>query len=52
MKNPKKIILKNGLRILLVPQPENLAATVLILVRAGSEYEAKRRTASRIFWNI
>jgi predicted Zn-dependent peptidase len=43
IKNPKKIILKNGLRILLVPQPENLAATVLILVRAGSEYEVKRQ---------
>ncbi len=39
----KKVILKNGLRILLVPQPENLAATVLILVRAGSEYETKPR---------
>jgi predicted Zn-dependent peptidase len=37
----KKITLKNGLRILLVPQPTNLAATVLILVRAGSEYEKK-----------
>jgi predicted Zn-dependent peptidase len=43
IKNPKKIILKNGLRILLVPQPENLAATVLILVRAGSEYEMKHQ---------
>jgi predicted Zn-dependent peptidase len=43
IKNPKKIVLKNGLRILLVPQPENLAATVLILVRAGSEYEVKRQ---------
>jgi predicted Zn-dependent peptidase len=43
IKNPKKITLKNGLRILLVPQPENLAATVLILVRAGSEYETKRQ---------
>ena len=43
IKNPQKIILKNGLRILLVPQPENLAATVLILVRAGSEYEVKRQ---------
>ncbi|HVM77201.1 MAG TPA: pitrilysin family protein [Candidatus Paceibacterota bacterium] len=42
MKPPKKIVLKNGLRILLVPQPENLAATVFILVEAGSEYEAKR----------
>ena len=43
IKNPKKITLKNGLRILLVPQPENLAATVLILVRAGSEYETKHQ---------
>jgi predicted Zn-dependent peptidase len=42
MKNFKKITLKNGLRILLVPQPENLAATVLILVEAGSEYETKK----------
>ena len=39
----KKITLKNGLRILLVPQPTNLAATVLILVRAGSEYEKKQQ---------
>lgn len=39
----KKITLTNGLRILLVPQPANLAATVLILVRAGSEYEKKRQ---------
>lgn len=42
MKDAKKVILKNGLRIVFVPQPSNLAATVLILVRAGSEYEAKR----------
>jgi len=42
MKKPKKITLANGLRILLVPQPENMAATVLILVEAGSEYETKR----------
>jgi len=41
MKTTKKITLKNGLRIILVPQPQNLAATVLILVQAGSEYEAK-----------
>ncbi len=43
IKNPKKIVLKNGLRVLLVPQLENFAATVLILVRAGSEYETKRQ---------
>lgn len=42
MKDAKKTILKNGLRIVFVPQPQNLAATVLILVRAGSEYEKKR----------
>jgi predicted Zn-dependent peptidase len=42
MKDIKKIVLKNGLRILFVPQPQNLAATVLILVQAGSEYETKR----------
>lgn len=38
----KKITLKNGLRIIFIPQPQNLAATVLILVQAGSEYETKR----------
>ncbi len=43
MKRTKKIILKNELRIVLVPQPENLAATVLILVKAGSEYEKKQQ---------
>lgn len=42
MKDVKKITLRNGLRVLLVPQPANLAATVLILVEAGSEYETKR----------
>ncbi|HVN26220.1 MAG TPA: pitrilysin family protein [Candidatus Paceibacterota bacterium] len=42
MKQPKKTVLPNGLRVLLVPQPENMAATVLILVQAGSEYETKR----------
>jgi len=43
MKPFKKTTLKNGLRIVLVPQPANLAATVLILVRAGSEYEVKKQ---------
>lgn len=38
----KKTTLKNGLRLILVPQPATLAATVLILVEAGSEYETKR----------
>lgn len=41
MKKVKKIVLKNGLRVILAPQPSSLAATVLILVEAGSEYETK-----------
>src|ERR1700677_614499 len=41
MKPPKKIVLSNGLRIPLVPQASSLAASVLILVQAGSEYETK-----------
>jgi predicted Zn-dependent peptidase len=39
---PKKIVFPNGLRLILVPQPQSVAATVLILVEAGSEYETKR----------
>ncbi len=37
----KKITFKNGLRLILAPQAGSLAATVLILVEAGSEYETK-----------
>ncbi len=37
----KKIILKNGLRIILAPQKSSLAATVLVLAEAGSEYETE-----------
>ena len=37
----KKITLENGLRIILVPQPGNLAVTVSVLVEAGSKYETK-----------
>lgn len=40
MKEFKKITLSNGLRVLLIPQ-QSLAATVLVLVEAGSEYEAR-----------
>jgi len=42
MKKIKKITLSNGLRVLLAPQPASLAASVLILVEAGSEYEVKK----------
>jgi len=37
----KKIILKNGLRIVLAAQKSSPAATALVLVEAGSEYETK-----------
>jgi predicted Zn-dependent peptidase len=42
MQDFKKITLKNGLRVLFVNRPQSLAASVLILVEAGSEYETKR----------
>ncbi len=42
MKPFKKIIFKNGLRLVLVQQQSGLAASVLILVEAGSEYETKK----------
>lgn len=37
----KKLVLPNGLRVILVPQKESLSTTVLILVEAGSKYETK-----------
>lgn len=37
----KKTILENGLRVITVPQPSNLATTVLVLVETGSKYETK-----------
>ena len=40
--NAKKIVFRNGLRLILAPQPSSFAASVLILVEAGSEYERKR----------
>jgi len=40
-KNFKKIVLENGLRIVLAPNSQSLATTVLILVEAGSKYETK-----------
>jgi len=38
----KKIILKNGLRIISVPMRGTKAVTVLVLVGAGSKYETKK----------
>lgn len=40
MKYEKKI-LKNGLRIISIPNKDSLAATILVLVEAGSKYEKK-----------
>lgn len=42
MNTPKIITLSNGLRLILVHQPSSLAASILILVEAGSEYETKK----------
>jgi predicted Zn-dependent peptidase len=36
-----KTTLKNGLRLVTVPMPENPAVTVLVLVEAGSKYESR-----------
>lgn len=37
----KKHVFKNGLRLVLAPHPDSIAATVLVLVAAGSKYEQK-----------
>lgn len=39
MKSPRVLTLPNGLRIVLAPQPDAPTATVLVMVRAGSEDE-------------
>jgi len=41
MQDFRRIILDNGLRLILVPQPGNLATTVAVAVEAGSKYETK-----------
>lgn len=41
MNKVKKIVFPNGLRLILVNQLNSLAATILVLVEAGSEYETK-----------
>src|SRR3989344_3428549 len=42
MKNFKKYILDNGLRVILAPQPQSMATTALVLEEAGSKYETKK----------
>ncbi len=37
-----KKVLKNGLRVVIVPMKDNPTVTVLVLVEAGSKYEEKR----------
>ncbi|OGZ03276.1 MAG: hypothetical protein A2430_00355 [Candidatus Liptonbacteria bacterium RIFOXYC1_FULL_36_8] len=37
----KKLTLKNGLRLILIPKKDAFTATTLILVEAGSKYETK-----------
>lgn len=39
--NFNKTILKNGLRVITVPMPDNPSVTVLVMVEAGSKYETK-----------
>ncbi len=40
-KEIERFVLKNGMRIVLAPQPGNLATTVMVAVEAGSKYETK-----------
>ena len=37
-----KTVLDNGLRVIVAPQKDNPAVTVLVLVEAGSKYESKK----------
>ncbi|HBM45867.1 MAG: Peptidase M16 domain protein [Parcubacteria group bacterium GW2011_GWF2_38_76] len=39
--NYKKTILKNGLRVITIPEEDSLAVAVFVLVEAGSKYEKK-----------
>jgi len=41
MKLLERKVLPNGMRMIFVPQPENVATTILVLVEAGSKYETK-----------
>ncbi len=42
MKKPfSRFVLKNGLTVFLVPTPESIATTFMVLARAGSKYETK-----------
>ncbi len=36
-----RTVSKNGMRLILVPQPSSVATTILVMVEAGSKYETK-----------
>lgn len=40
--NFKRFVMKNGMRVILVPQKSSLATTALVIVEAGSKYEQKK----------
>lgn len=40
----KKIILKNGLRLILLPMKDNATVTMMIMVEAGSRYENEKNS--------
>ena len=44
-----KTTLKNGLKIITVPMPDNPAVTVLVMVETGSKYEKKEESGSSHF---
>ncbi len=41
MNKSLRYVLKNGLRVIMIPQPESLTATAMVSVEAGSKYETK-----------
>ncbi len=41
-KSFERIVFPNGLRIIFAPQKDSVAATILVLVEAGSKYETKK----------
>ncbi len=43
MQDFKRIVLKSGMRLILVPQKQSLATLVAVLVEAGSKYESKKQ---------
>lgn len=40
--NFNKTTLKNGMKVIMVPMPDNPAATILVMVETGSKYEDKK----------